>query len=248
MGASVGPTEAHRHKKGGTWIEYWKRGDSSSETVSKINIDFFLKATSKIMEFNCNDIVLDVGSGYCHLAVALKDFVKEIHCADISEFYLRRGIEELAGVDNVFFHKLKEDEYTELGLLGFTTFSKIVSLSVVQYYRGIEELEDLISEVGKLADRNAKFLIADIPTSKPGFMDVLKTIVHAGLNRKFTDACLLFLKGFFGTYRQASRQVGLLTLTRAQIKEMAERLHLKFQILDDPLTTNFGRVHLLIEF
>ena len=243
----MGRTAAHRHKKGRTWIEYWKRGDSSSETVSKHNMNFFLKATSKIMQFNAEDIVLDIGCGYCHLAEALRDRVREIHCVDISEFYLERCKVMFAGAENVFFHKLSENNYTDLGVLGRVAFSKIVCLSVVQYYRGIEEIERLILAVDKVAANGAEFLIADIPVSKPGCKEAFKTIVYAGMNGKFTDSCLLFVKGLTGAYRRVSREVGLLTLSVAQIKEMGERFNLNFKILEDQLTINPGRVHLVIK-
>jgi SAM-dependent methyltransferase len=241
-------TEVDERKEKVNWVTFWKRNDSSSESISRYNIEVFLRSTKELMQFHSGDIVLDVGCGYFHLGEKLKDIVKEVHCADISDFYLERGRKQFEGVENVKFHKLDEDNYTDLSVLGKGAFTKVICLSVVQYYRGIEEAERLILEVGKIAASGAKLLIADIPVLKPGFIEAFKTIVNAGLDGKFTDACLLFLRGMTGTYWKVSREVGLLTLSREQIKEMGERLKLKFQILEDQCTINPGRVHLLIEF
>jgi ubiquinone/menaquinone biosynthesis C-methylase UbiE len=238
----------YKGKKAEGWVEYWKREDATNEVMSRVNMEFFLRATHKILSFDSGDILLDIGCGYCHLAEALETRVSATHCADISDYYLERARDRFVQSRNVFFYKLREDDYTNLGMLGVTLFTKVVCLSVVQYYRGIEELEKLILEVRRVSRPGAKFIIADIPDGRVSYKDTISTVICAAKAGKLFDACSLFFKAYTQNYRGIYRKVGLLKLEKSQLLGMGKRLNIKMEILRDRLTINSKRMHLLIEF
>ena len=121
------------------WIDFWRNGNFSSEKVSKMNMEIFIKATDPILGYDKEDIVLDIGSGFGYLASFLKHRVREIHCLDISEWFLGLYMKRFAHEKNVFSYKLDSENYTDLSIVRDKEFSKIICLSVIQYYKNIQD-------------------------------------------------------------------------------------------------------------
>jgi 2-polyprenyl-3-methyl-5-hydroxy-6-metoxy-1,4-benzoquinol methylase len=145
-------------KKANSWIDFWKSENIADEDVSRLNMEIFIQATYPIMKYNNNDIILDIGSGYGHLSEALKSEVKEIYGIDISQKFLEICKKKYSQYDNLHFRKLDPNNYTDFSFLNGHHFSKIVCLSVIQYYKNQDELENLIKSVKKIASKGAKFL------------------------------------------------------------------------------------------
>lgn len=230
------------------WIDYWKTETLFDDFQFQKNMDIFVRGSEPIMEYGAGDVVLDIGCGPGFLEAALRDRVKEIHGLDVSERYLDRCRERFQGQPNVCFYKLDEQRYTDLSFLPAGTFSKIVCLSVIQYYKSIGEVEELISGVRRVALPGARFLIADIIVDNSWWRDTWG-VLKAAWEDQFLFRTLLFLlrARLSGYYRvRASR--GLLQLTVEQLRDLIKRLGLNAEVLSARLTTNGNRRHLLIQF
>jgi len=230
------------------WIAFWNEETIFTDADWRKNMEIFVRATSPIIKYNSDDIILDIGCGPGYLASSLKHRIKEIHCLETSERYLEICKKKFEQNQNVFLYKLDNENYTDLSFLGNRKFSVIICLSVIQYYKNISQVENLIEQASRIARPGAKFLIADIQVSTGTFSDVCG-ILKTGLKEKFLREALLFLlRARTSRYHKIRSSQGLLILPLEKLNEMIVKLHLDAQILHTQLTVNENRKHLLITF
>lgn len=229
------------------WIDYWDKANAFTEDNMRKNMEIFIRGSKPILNYGQDDIVLDIGCGPGNLEMHLKDEVREIHCLETSGSYIQLCKKRFRNSKNLFFYKLDPGSYTDFPFLR-KKFSKIICLSVIQYYTSADDVEKLIKEVRNVALPGAKFLIADIPVKSSIFSDIaglLKTAVKEGY---LLDKLLyLYRLRASGYYRLRSSKK-LLILPVERINKMIEMLDLDAKILKTRLTTNENRRHLLIQF
>lgn len=231
------------------WIEWWKTENVVSPATWFNNMEIFITASDSLLHYNEEDRVLDIGCGPGYLAAFLKDRVKEIHCLDISQRYLDICEETFAGCKNVFCYKLSEDNYTDLSFLHGKQFSIIICQSVIQYYKEIGEVEDLIEEVQRIASPGARFLIADIPTNMRMATHVYGLLKGAVREKRLLEISKMLLQTFATTkHRGTYLSVGLLTFSEEKLRRFIRKLNLDAEVLNSRLTINENRRHLLIRF
>jgi ubiquinone/menaquinone biosynthesis C-methylase UbiE len=210
-------------------------------------MDIFIRASTPLLRYAPEDVVLDIGAGPGYLAVHLKDRVKEIHCLEASEKYLRVGRDRLRNEKNVFFHLLRAD-YTDLSFLQDRKFTIVICKSVIQYYRSVDEVDALIENVRKIAAPGCRFLIADIP-GNAGWLSDIWGVLRGGYRAGFLkESLFFFLRARMSEYYRLRSSAGLLTLSRQQLEQLISRLALRADILDLPLTYVENRKHLLIRY
>ena len=235
-------------QKSASWIDYWKSETLFGEFQWQENMDIFVRTSRPIMEYGPADVVLDIGCGPGYLEAALKDSVHEMHGVDTSERYLQRCRERFANQQNLFFHQLDEHNYTDLSPVADQRFSKMVCLSVVQYYQSIDEVETLIRNVRQLAQPGARFLIADITIHGGWLKDTWGVLKTAYEEKCFWKTLLFLIKARTSDYYRVRSTQGLLSFTLPEVSDMIARLGLDAEILSTRLTTNSNRRHLLVRF
>jgi ubiquinone/menaquinone biosynthesis C-methylase UbiE len=129
-------------------------------------MDVFIKSSFTLMDYNKNDVVLDIGCGPGYLADNLAPLVKEIHCLDICDDFINNGKERFKTCKNVCFYRMDGKNYTDFSQLHDFEFTKMIWLTVIQYYNKRDHLKLLIRHVKKISQKGAKFLIADIPQNR----------------------------------------------------------------------------------
>ncbi|HIE29946.1 TPA: class I SAM-dependent methyltransferase [Candidatus Poribacteria bacterium] len=209
-------------------------------------MEIFIKSTDPLLHYNNDDVVLDVGCGPCFLAEFLKDRVKEIHCVDISDSYIGICRRKFAQHRNVFFYNLHKDNYTDLSILKTRKFSIIVCLSVIQYYRSVDEVGLLIEEVRRLSVPGAKFLIADIPTTNGAFLDMWSILKSSLKENYFLETIRHLFKNTISTYHRVLCSSGLLVFSNGSLEDLIRKHDLDAQIISTPMTPLENRQHLLI--
>jgi len=235
-------------KKAETWTDFWKHEDITSETMSRLNMEIFVQSTEPIMKYNEEDIVLDIGCGFGFLPAFLKGKVREIHCLDISEKYLDICRKKFGKFNNLLFYKLDENNYTDLSTVNTKRFSKIICLSVIQYYKNINEVERLIEGIQEIALPGAKFLIADIPRDTKPYLDIW-SIFKAGVRGKCVYETIKHLiKLRVSDYYQVRSKFGLLVFSEDILNALMRKHNLNAQIFTTQMTINKSRLHWLISF
>jgi ubiquinone/menaquinone biosynthesis C-methylase UbiE len=227
------------------WIEYWNTDTVFLNIMSKV-AGFFLSRTRPFLNYSSDDIVLDIGCGPGDLEYLLKGEIKEIYGVDTSQRFIQECQKKFSEDSNVFFYKLDEKNYTDLSFLKNKKVSIILCLSVIQYYKSVEEVEMLIRSVKKIARTGAKFLIADIPVKHGALGDIL-SLLKVSLKENIFIPTLKFLFQLrFSKYYKVRSSRGLLIISAAELRQMIKRLSLNARLLKMPLTFNHGRMHLLI--
>src|SRR5688572_19713690 len=149
-----------------------------------MSMEHFVRATDPVMAYSADDVVLDIGCGGGYLAECLHRRVRELHGVDVSQRYLDHCRAKFGGAASLHFHKLDERNYTSLAFLPERTFTKIVCLSVIQYYDRESDLSDLILSVKRVAAPRALCLISDIPTTAGKGSDTLSLLTLAARERR----------------------------------------------------------------
>lgn len=234
--------------KTGSWIDYWKSETLFGEFQWQENMDIFVRTSQPIMEYGPSDVVLDIGCGPGYLEAALKDTVRAMHGVDTSPRYLQRCRERFPNQPNLFFYQLDEQNYTDLSAVADQRFSKIVCLSVVQYYQSIDEVETLIRNVRQLALPGARLLIADITVHGGWLKDTWGVLKAAYEEKCFWKTLFFLVRARTSDYYRVRATQGLLAFTMPQLSDLIARLGLDAEILSTRLTTNSNRKHLLVRF
>ncbi|MBU7029513.1 MAG: class I SAM-dependent methyltransferase [Theionarchaea archaeon] len=237
-------------KQVNNWIDYWDSENIFDRFKWQIFTNTFATSTESLLHYNSKDIVLDIGCGPGYLAAALQNKIKEFHGVETSQRFLDMARKKFSHEKNIFFYRLNREDYTNFSFLKDRglKFSKIICLSVIQYYDSINDVKKLIEEVRTISAPGAKFIIADIKSSTLQFSDVAG-FLRDGINRGILRRMLRFLV-FLGKsdYTKLLSSKGLLTLSVEKIHEIVEEHNLDAQLLTMQLTANKNRKHLLITF
>jgi ubiquinone/menaquinone biosynthesis C-methylase UbiE len=234
--------------KENSWIDYWDTEDLFTDKKWLKDMDVFVRATHPLLNYNSDDVILDIGCGPGFLALSLKDTIKEIHCLDTSQRYLDICKHKLSGAKNVYFYKLDERNYTDLSLLKDKKFTLMICLSVIQYYKNIGELEKLIEEVRAVALPGSRFLIADLIVTNQILLDIWGVLKTACKEKYLFETLKYLIKARTSNYFRTRDSLGLLVISVEELEGLINKLNLKAEILDMQLTSASNRRHLLIKF
>jgi SAM-dependent methyltransferase len=228
-----------------SWIEYWDT-DRIFRSVMRRMTDYFFESSRSLLNYDRSDVVLDFGCGPGFLVERLHGRVKEIHGVDTSARMINECREKFRRCPNVGFYTLPTDRYTDLTFLNHTRFTKTVVLSVVQYFRTVTDVGDLIQSVAAVSAPGANLLIADIPTDSVPLRDTIE-LLKSGWQEGYLMECVRFLaRTRFSRYSRIRAEQGLLCLPVTALQRLIADLSLDAEIIDAPLTYNRRRVHLLV--
>ena len=234
------------------WIEYWNEDDYwYSSKLWKVNVELFFRRAGKIVGFGKNDTILNVGCGPGCLETLLAPRVKSILAVDTSERYMEMCRENCRMCPNVSAEILDKNNYTDLTIFN-RSFSLILCVSVVQYYKNIEEIEALIRSAKKTAKPGAKMLIADLPLKRGllGFMwdaicsllmSVREGYLHALLSAAYAK---YFRRTEYGSF---SNESDVLSFTIGDVKSLIGRMGLNAVIIRHSLSIYANRPSILID-
>jgi SAM-dependent methyltransferase len=226
------------------WIDYWDT-DRIFRSVMRRMTGYFFKASHRLLNYKPSDVVLDFGCGPGFLVEQLHSLVLEIHGVDTSDQMIAECAGKFRDCPNVKFHLLPHERYTDLSFLN-PGYTKTVVLSVVQYFRKVADVGDLIRSVAAVSAPGACLLIADIPTDSVPLLDTIE-LVKSGWQEGYLIECIRFLaQTRFSHYSRIRAEQGLLCLPVPALEQLIAELSLDAEILTDPLTYNRRRVHLLV--
>lgn len=235
-----------------SWAEYWNRDDFwRGSELWQVNAAFFLREVRKALEFGGDDRVLDIGCGPGHLEALLSPLVREIVAVDVAGQFEVLCRARCAGLGNVSTALLGAD-YTDLGALG-RDFSRILCVSVVQYYRGIGEVEALIDSARKIVRPGAVMLIADLPLRRgeAGFAWDGACSVLQGIREGYSGLLLRTAVSRWGGrahYRHFCKEHEQLSFSSDELESLIRRMGLDASLIRRSLSIYANRPSLLIRF
>lgn len=232
-----------------SWRDYWSRDSLWRESpLGRVSAGVLFRRVRKLLSFDRTDSVLEIGCGPGHLASLLAPHVDSIHAADIAPAAVAACRERCRSNGNVTVGVLGSD-YTDLAGCG-GPFTKIVCVSVVQYYRNVAEVERLIRSVRRVAAPGAALLIADLPVERgpAGFAwDALGTLGGA-LRGGYLGPLLRAAHGRWGAgspYRAVADRAESLVFSRSAIAGLVDRAGLPATIVRGSLSIYANRPSLV---
>lgn len=230
------------------WQDFWDGQDLFPEVFWQKNMKVFLRESDRLMNYTRHDRVLDIGCGYGFLERGLQGRVALVHGLDLAEHFVAECRQRFADTTNVQIDQLTED-YTDLSVLpADASFTKIVCVGVVQYYRSAEDILKLVESVREVAAEGARLLVADILLETTIFEDVRELLRVAFREGMLGDTFQFIWRARMSDYHRLRREVGLLMFSREELEALAGRIDARTTILTDRLTVNTNRAHLLIRF
>ena len=89
------------------WIDYWNTEASLDDVTLRKNMEIFIGRTKHLLNYNKNDVILDIGCGPGYFEYFLENNVREIHCTDTSKRYIDMCKKRFMNSKNLFFYILK---------------------------------------------------------------------------------------------------------------------------------------------
>ena len=230
-----------------TWLDFWQKENEFDNSMST-NYAYFLARVEKYIPLTKTQKVLDIGSGPGNLEDAWHSRVAEIHGLDISRRYNEIARAKHANHPTIHFHDLSADDYLNFSPVTNQQFDVIIVMSVVQYYRSADEVEQLIRAIKQVAAPGAKALICDLMVGGSVFKDVLSIIGRSLRQGQLLSMLTLLVRLRFSSYYTVRKENGFLILSEREWLDITRRVGVEAQFVSEPLTLQQDRRNLLIQF
>jgi 2-polyprenyl-3-methyl-5-hydroxy-6-metoxy-1,4-benzoquinol methylase len=230
-----------------TWLDFWQHENEFDESMST-NFNYFLARVETHIPLSKTLRVLDIGSGPGNLEDAWHNRVAEIHGLDISKRYNEIARARHAASGNVHFHDLNPDNYLDFRPIEGQQFDVIIVMSVVQYYRNIQEVEQLLQTIKRVAAPGARALICDLMVGESFVNDLLGLMKQSLQQGQFLATIKLLFRLRFSSYYTVRKENGFLIIPEQEWMAMCQRVGLKARFLSEPITLQRERRNLLINF
>lgn len=230
-----------------TWLDFWQKENEFDDSMS-MNYNYFLARVEKYIPLSKTLKVLDIGSGPGNLEDAWHDRVCEIHGLDISKRYNEMARVKHKSHPNVYFHDLSADDYLNFSPIADEKFGAFIVMSVVQYYRSADEVEQLIRSIKHVAAPGAKALICDLMVGGSVLKDILSIIGRSLKQGQLLSMLKLLVRLRFSPYYAVRKENGFLILSKQEWLDITRRVGVEARFISEPLTLQQERQNLLIQF
>lgn len=237
------------NRENSTWESFWKENPIGfNSTMSQATL-YFSQQLEKVLPSKPGDRFLDIGCGPGFFINAIKDKCEFVHGTDISENYIQQCKQKYSQYPNISFSVTKAYDYEKYHqLIIDNKISKLLILSILQYYKSEADVKDLILSLNNTA-KHQKFtcLLADIiPTNHSTVGDILSITKHAVKNGYTLKFFRFLIFAMFSDYRKTKKN-GMLQIDKSFFNNIAKELELKIEIVNN-LTLHSGRYSVLIHF
>jgi 2-polyprenyl-3-methyl-5-hydroxy-6-metoxy-1,4-benzoquinol methylase len=229
------------------WACFWQKDAGGFEQMMRVTSNYFFKKLRKKIPTKEQEHILDIG---CGPGLIAEHFAKGPSTVfylgmDISETYLKQCKQKFDNRSVFDFQAIDAENYLDFVALAGKSFSTVLVMSVIQYYRNIGEVETLITNLKKHIKKGGTLIIADIIVEKGKLRDIARLAWKSVLNGFFITFARFILYARFSAYYKSRQDLGLLTVSVTDLQNIIQKLGLKAEIVDN-LTANPERKSLLI--
>ncbi|WP_129714553.1 class I SAM-dependent methyltransferase [Pedobacter sp. SYP-B3415] len=231
------------------WEHFWKTNPSGFDEIMLRSTAYFADKLEAEYPGKKTERLLDLGCGPGFLTGLLKDHYAYIHGTDISSAYVDACRLRFSDAQNVEFSLSAAYDFEYyIKVIERKQITRVVMLSVLQYYRSVEEVKGLLVAL-KAASETQKFvcLLADvIPTGHSMFSDIGSIVLQALKNGYALKFARFITYALFSDYRKTKKQ-GLLQIDPDFFKQAARDLNVKVTFVKG-LSIHSGRYNVLLDF
>ena len=231
-----------------SWIEYWNRQNAMTGDLWTAQAAFFVRQVCKELPFQAHDVLLDVGCGAGHVTAMLAPMVQHAYGADTSAHCVEQAASSHAAIPNLRFLQLPPEDYTALDKMPLSGVTRILCVSVLQYYKSPDEIRSLVHNAKAIAAPGCRMLLADLLVDYALWKDVAGVLLGGLASGTFLAKLKELVSGNHSVYKATRSQNPVLTLGRDVIPGIAAAEGLKCRFIPANLTGNYFRAHALLEF
>jgi 2-polyprenyl-3-methyl-5-hydroxy-6-metoxy-1,4-benzoquinol methylase len=210
------------------WGNFWKDQRQSFYAVMKMATGYFVSKFEKLYPLQPTDELFDYGCGPGFVADSLAAKNVQLTGADINDFFISECRKNHPAAR---FFLITTDAATNKKILGEALngkqFDYILLLSIIQYFKSENDLDEVISMLRTYLKPHGKLIIADVlDENTSSLKDAFSLFVHC-IKKGRLGAFVGFISYLlFSDYRKISKQNKLLLVSEPTIRAIATRLEL----------------------
>ena len=210
------------------WGNFWKDQRQSFYAVMKMATGYFVSKFEKLYPLQPTDELFDYGCGPGFVADSLAARNIQLTGADINDFFIDECRKNHPAAR---FILITTDAATNKKILGEVLkgkqFDYILLLSIVQYFKSANDLDEVIGLLRNYLKPSGKLIIADVlDENTSSLKDAFSLFVHC-IKKGRIGAFVGFISYLlFSDYRKISKQNKLLLVSEPTIRAIATRLEL----------------------
>jgi 2-polyprenyl-3-methyl-5-hydroxy-6-metoxy-1,4-benzoquinol methylase len=229
------------------WDNFWKDQKRAFHGVMRINTTFFAVQIEKLFALNPSHEIFDYGCGPGFLADHLATRQIHITGADINELFITESRNNHP--QSLFIHITTDTGENKKILdvsLKVKKFDFIVLLSIAQYFKDVETLDDVVGMLLSYLKQDGMIVIADvIDQNTSSVKDAAALLFHCIKKGKLVAFTRFMLYLIFSRYRKLSQKIKLLQISEQEIATIAKHSGLNYRRVNG-LTIHLGRTNYLL--
>ncbi|AEV97276.1 hypothetical protein A4D02_17085 [Niastella koreensis] len=211
------------------WGNFWKDQRQSFYAVMKMATGYFVSKFDKLYPLQPTDELFDYGCGPGFVADSLAGKNVQLTGADINDFFISACRKKhptarflLITTDVAANKKILAEA------LNRKQFDYILLLSIIQYFKSANDLDEVIDMLRSYLKPTGKLIIADVLDDNTSSMkDAYSLLMHC-IKKGRIGAFVGFISYLlFSDYRKISKENKLLLVSEPTIRAIATRLQLQ---------------------
>jgi 2-polyprenyl-3-methyl-5-hydroxy-6-metoxy-1,4-benzoquinol methylase len=207
------------------WSSFWKKPNDAFDDVMRVSTDFFYNELNRRFPLSPGNSILDYGCGPGFLVSNLVRSNVAVTAVDINKHFIKQNKIAFPSTEMI---EISEDTSATFKILSEKflgkLFDQIVLLSIVQYFKSKQEVEDVVGFLSRYLKPEGKLIVADVlhenTSSARDAIGVFIQCVRRGRVFAFGKFILYLM---FSDYRKISRENKLLLLSSDFVDQMAAR-------------------------
>jgi len=210
------------------WGNFWKDQRQSFYSVMKMATGYFVSKFEKLYPLHPTDELLDYGCGPGFVADSLAEKNIQLIGADINDFFIEECRKNHPASR---FLLITTDAATNKNILGEALngkqFDYILLLSIIQYFKSVNDLDEVIDLLRRYLKPQGKLIIADVlDENTSSVRDAFSLLMHCVKKGRIGAFAGFISYLVFSDYRKISKQNKLLLVSEPTIRAIATRLGL----------------------
>ncbi|MFL5744963.1 MAG: class I SAM-dependent methyltransferase [Niastella sp.] len=210
------------------WGNFWQDQRLSFYAVMKMATSYFVLKFEKLYPLQPTDQLFDYGCGPGFVADSLATKSIQLTGADINDFFIKECRKNHPASR---FLLITTDTATNKKILGEALngkhFDYILLLSIIQYFKSANDLDEVIGMLRHYLKPQGKLIIADVLDENTSSLKDAFSLLMYCIKRGRIGAFAGFISYLlFSDYRKISKQNKLLLVSENTIRAIATRLGL----------------------
>lgn len=207
------------------WSSFWKKPNHAFNDVMKVSTDFFYRELTRRFPLAPGVNILDYGCGPGLLVSSLAKSNVTITAADINEHFVEENKKKFPDVECIRISENPKETFEILSeKFRGKTFDLIVLLSIVQYFKSKQEVEDVVAFLSRYLKPEGKLIVADVldenTSSARDAIGAFTQCIRRGRTLAFVKFIMYLV---LSDYRRVSKDNSLLLLSGDFMTQMARR-------------------------